>query len=153
MQVRILVPPSPSAEAVDREEGSGGLRPIHKREALHDLTGEQTQEGKAPLGTYYFRTNEYQKAVDCLKTGLAAAPESERSPMIQYMFQQAEQTVWQSKRPRRKRASRKSRRTRRNRGPWRSSIRFRHWLLPCHVEPGGPVAIFDAAVAESRRTG
>ena len=49
------------------------------------------------LGTYYFRTNEYQKAVDCLKTGLAAAPESERAPMIQYMLQQAENALAKQK--------------------------------------------------------
>jgi len=79
------------------KKGAEAETVIDKALALHDLTGEQTQEGKVLLGTYYFRTNEYQKAVDCLKTGLAAAPESERAPMIQYMLQQAESALAKQK--------------------------------------------------------
>ena len=45
------------------------------------------------LGTLYARDGAYEKAVDCLKKALAAAPKSDKARMIQVFIQRTEREL------------------------------------------------------------
>jgi tetratricopeptide (TPR) repeat protein len=70
---------------------------VEKALAAPGLTGDQTQEARLVLGTLYAREEAYEKAVDCLKKALAAAPESDKATMIQVFIQRAERELKRQK--------------------------------------------------------
>jgi len=70
---------------------------LDKALALPQLKGEQVQDVYFTKAGYYFSAQNIQKALDCLKKSLEAAPESPRAPRIRALIQRCESAMEQEK--------------------------------------------------------